>query len=681
MIVELGHFALMLALGVALVQCVLPLWGAHRARLAWVRVARPAAAAQFLLLVLAYAALTWAFIDNDFSVALAAKHSNSSLPLPYRITAVWGNHEGSILLWALVLAGWTAAVARFSTALDDATRARVIGVMGGVSVGFLLFTLIVSNPFERLLPAAADGQDLNPLLQDPGMIIHPPLLYMGYVGLAVPFAFALAALLAGRLDTAWARWSRPWTTAAWCFLTLGIALGSFWAYYELGWGGWWFWDPVENASFMPWLLATALIHSLSVTEQRGAMKVWTALLAILAFSLSLLGTFIVRSGVLSSVHAFATDPARGLFILAFLALVVGGSLALFAWRAPRVGLGGAFDPVSRESMLLVNNLLLAVATAAVLLGTLYPLVIDALGGGKLSVGPPYFNAVFVPLMAPALFLMGVGPMARWRASPLPDLARRLRWAAAASAVSAVVAPFALGTWTPMIGLGLLLAVWIAGTCAANALERLRLHRAPGLWARVAGQGGSYWGMQLAHLGVAVFIAGVTVVGGFHSERDVRMTVGDHAEVGGYRFQLEHLGQRQGPNYLALVATLTVTHEGEPVATLHPQRRHYTVSRMPMTEVAIDRGFTRDLYVALGEPVGPDAFSVRIHHKPLVNWIWGGCLMMALGGLAAVADRRYRVRRTRESGDRVRRTRESGAPAPAANPAAPAAAATASERAA
>ena len=652
MIVELGHFALMLALCVALVQCVLPLWGAHTARLPLARIARPAAYAHLLLLALAYAALTWAFIDNDFSVALAAKHSNSSLPLVYRITAVWGNHEGSILLWALVLAGWTAAVARHSQALDDATRARVIGIMGGVSVGFLLFTLMVSNPFERMLPAALDGQDLNPLLQDPGMIIHPPLLYMGYVGLVVAFAFALAALLAGRLDTAWARWSRPWTTAAWCFLTVGIALGSFWAYYELGWGGWWFWDPVENASFMPWLVATALMHSLAVTEQRGAMKIWTALLAILAFSLSLLGTFIVRSGVLSSVHAFATDPARGLFILAFLALVVGGSLALFAWRAPRVGLGGSFEPVSRESLLLANNLLLAVAAAAVLLGTLYPLVIDALGGGKLSVGPPYFNAVFVPLMAPALFLMGVGPLARWRASPLPDLARRLRWAAAVSAISAIVAPFVLGTWSPMIGLGLLLAVWIAAAGGAGIVERLRVHPGPGLWRRVSAQGGSYWGMQLAHLGIAVFIAGVTVVGGFHSERDVRMTIGDHAEVGGYRFQLDHLGQMEGPNYLALVATLSVTRDGEPVATLRPQRRNYTVSRMPMTEVAIDRGFTRDLYVALGEPVGPEAFSVRIHHKPLVNWIWGGCLMMALGGVLAVADRRYRVRRQREAAVRA-----------------------------
>ncbi len=645
MIVELGHLALILALGTAMAQAVLPLWGAHTGQLALARFARPAARVQFALLLLAYAALTWAFIANDFSVALAAKHSNSSLPAIYRITAVWGNHEGSILLWALILAGWTAAVARFSRTLDEAMAARVIGVMGFISTGFLLFTLAVSNPFERLLPAAADGRDLNPLLQDPGMVIHPPLLYMGYVGLAVPFAFAVAALLAGRLDAAWARWSRPWTTAAWCFLTLGIALGSFWAYYELGWGGWWFWDPVENASFMPWLVATALIHSLSVTEQRGALKVWTALLAIIAFSLSLLGTFIVRSGVLSSVHAFATDPARGLFILGFLVVVVGGSLSLFAWRAPRVGLGGSFEPVSRESLLLANNLLLSVAAAAVLLGTLYPLVLDALGGGKISVGPPYFQSVFVPLVTPALFLMGVGPLARWRAAPVPDLSRRLQWAAGASIASAALAPLVLQAWTPLVGLGLLLAVWIAATSFTAAWERVRPQAGqPPRWrSRLRALAGSTGGMLLAHLGVAVFVAGVTVVGGFASERDLRMGPGETAEIGGLRFRLDGLAQREGPNYLALQATLTVTQDGQPVATLRPERRVYTVSRMPMTEVAIDRGFTRDLYVALGDSLGDGAFSVRIHHKPLVNWIWGGCLLMALGGCMAAGDRRYRVR--------------------------------------
>ncbi|RYF43133.1 MAG: heme lyase CcmF/NrfE family subunit [Comamonadaceae bacterium] len=639
---ELGHYALILALAMALVQGVLPLMGAHRGKPAWMALARPAARGQFLFVLIAYALLTQAFVANDFSVLLAANHSNASLPLVYRVTAVWGNHEGSILLWSLILAGWTLAVSVFSRQLDEPMVARVLGVMGLVSCGFLLFTLLTSNPFERLLPAAADGKDLNPLLQDPGMIIHPPMLYMGYVGFVVAFAFAIAALLSGRLDAAWARWSRPWTTMAWCFLTCGIALGSFWAYYELGWGGWWFWDPVENASFMPWLVGTALMHSLAVTEKRGGFRMWTALLAILTFSLSLLGTFIVRSGVLSSVHAFATDPARGLFILAFLALVVGGSLLLFAWRAPRVGGGGSFEPVSRESMLLANNVLLLVAAGAVLLGTLYPLVIDALGMGKLSVGPPYFAAVFVPLVAPALFLMGVGPLARWRQDGAVALARQLRWAAGVSAASAALAPLVLGHWTPMIGLGLLLAAWVASTAMLNAVVRLRGHRAATWRARVAAQPGSYWGMLLAHGGVAVFIAGVTVVGGFQSESDVRMEPGETATVGGYSFRLEGVSPERGPNYSTARARMTVTRDGEPVALLRPERRVYDASRMPMTEVAIDRGVTRDLYVALGEPVSATAWSVRLHHKPLVNWIWGGCLLMALGGLMAVLDRRYRT---------------------------------------
>jgi len=661
MIAELGHFSLIIALLMALVQGVLPLAGAHTGRSAWTALARPAARGQFLFVLLAYACLTQVFIANDFSVLLAARHSNSSLPLVYRITAVWGNHEGSILLWSLILAGWTLAVSIFSRQLDDTMLARVLGVMGLVSCGFLLFTLFTSNPFERLLPAAPDGQDLNPLLQDPGMVIHPPMLYMGYVGFVVAFAFAIAALLAGRLDTAWARWSRPWTTVAWCFLTAGIALGSFWAYYELGWGGWWFWDPVENASFMPWLVGTALIHSLAVTEKRGGFKMWTALLAILAFSLSLLGTFIVRSGVLSSVHAFASDPARGVFILVFLSAVVGGSLALFAWRAPRVGLGGSFAPVSRESMLLANNVLLVVAAAAVLLGTLYPLVIDALGMGKLSVGPPYFSAVFVPLIAPALFLMGVGPMTRWREASAIDLARRLRWAAAVSLLSALIAPFFLGHWTPMIGLGLLLGAWVASTALLNLFSRLREHPAPGLAARLAAQPGSYYGMLLAHFGVSVFIVGVTVVSGFSSESDVRMEPGDVAQVGGYSFELKAVNPVTGPNYTALRATVAVSIDGQDLGRLEPERRLYKVSRMAMTEVAIDRGLRRDLYVALGEPVGPTAWSVRLHHKPLVNWIWGGCVLMALGGLLAVMDRRYRARRVAATKPAVARVGEAAAP--------------------
>ena len=643
MIYELGHFALIIALSMALAQSILPLAGAHTGNAAWMALARPSARGQFIFVAIAYACLTHAFVTDDFSVLLAARHSNTALPLVYKLTAVWGNHEGSILLWSLILAGWTLAVSIFSKQLDDRMVARVLGVMGLISCGFLLFTLLTSNPFERLLPAAADGNDLNPLLQDPGMIIHPPMLYMGYVGFVVAFAFAIAALLSGRLDAAWARWSRPWTTVAWCFLTFGIALGSFWAYYELGWGGWWFWDPVENASFMPWLVGTALMHSLAVTEKRGGFKMWTALLAIITFSLSLLGTFIVRSGVLSSVHAFATDPARGVFILGFLALVIGGSLALFAWRAPRVGLGGSFEMVSRESMLLANNVLLLVAAAAVLLGTIYPLVIDALGMGKLSVGAPYFVAVFVPLITPALFLMGVGPMTRWRQSDVVDLAKRLRWAMAVSVASALIAPFVLGHWTPMTGLGLLLAAWVASTAVLNLIARVREHPAPGIMKPLALQPGSYYGMLLAHFGVAVFIVGVTVVSSFQSENDVRMEPGDTATAGGYSFQLESIKPVAGPNYASNQAKLIVSRDGQVVSTLYPERRIYTVSRMAMTEVAIDRSVGRDLYVALGEPVSATAWSIRLHHKPFVNWIWGGCVLMALGGLLAVLDRRYRTK--------------------------------------
>ena len=642
MIPELGNFALILTLCIALVQGVLPLIGAARGNAAWMAVARPAAQGQFLFIAFAFAFLTYAFVTNDFSVKYVAENSNSGLPLEYRVAGVWGGHEGSLLLWTLMMGVWMFAVSIFSRTLPEAMVARVLGIMGLVSVGFLVFMLFASNPFERLLPAAADGRDLNPLLQDPGMIFHPPILYMGYVGFSVAFAFSMAALIDGRLDATWARWSRPWTTVAWVFMTGGIAIGSWWAYYELGWGGWWFWDPVENASFMPWLVGTALIHSLAVTEKRGAFRIWTVFLAILAFSLSLLGMFLVRSGVLTSVHAFATDPKRGIFILTFLAVVVGSSLTLFAWRASRVGLGGRFAAVSRESMLLTNNALLLVAAAAVLLGTLYPLVLDALGLGKISVGPPYFETVFVPLMAPALFLMGVGPLARWKQAGVPELAVRLRWALAVSFAAAIVVPLAMGGWSTMVGFGMLLAAWIAATCVVGFKARLALVPKGRLGARLAQLPRSYYGMLIAHLGVAVFVAGVTLVKGYEVETDVRMEVGDTSHLAGYTFRLAALNEVKGPNYTATRGTVEVTRDGRAVTTLNPEKRLYTVQNMPMTEAAIDYGVMRHLYVALGEPINPKVWIVRLYYKPFIGWIWGGWLLMALGGLLAAIDRRYRV---------------------------------------
>jgi cytochrome c-type biogenesis protein CcmF len=642
MIPELGQFALALALCLAIVQAVLPLAGAARGNGAWMAVARPAAQGQFVFIVIAFACLTYAFVTNDFSVQYVASNSNSKLPLQYRVAGVWGGHEGSLLLWTLMLAVWTTAVSVFSRRLPDEMVARVLGVMGLVSIGFLMFMLFTSNPFDRLLPAAVDGRDLNPLLQDPGMVFHPPMLYMGYVGFSVAYAFAIAALLSGKLDAAWARWSRPWTTAAWLFLTLGIALGSFWAYYELGWGGWWFWDPVENASFMPWLVGTALIHSLAVTEKRGTFKSWTVILAIFAFALSLLGTFLVRSGVLTSVHAFATDPKRGIFILAFLTIVIGGSLILFAWRSPRVGLGGAFNVISREAMLLMNNVLLVVAAASVLLGTLYPLALDALGLGKISVGPPYFESVFVPLMVPALLLIGVGPIARWKNASLPELAVRLRWAAGASIIVALVLPFTLGQWSWGVSAGLLLAAWIAFTTVSALIHRLRGAAGATFAARLRASSPSYYGMLLAHLGVAVFVVGVTMVRGYGSEKDVRIEPGETVELSGYVFRLAGVREVNGPNYVAARGTIEVTRDGRRVATMYPEKRVYTVQQMPMTEAAIDSGLTRDLYVALGEAVSPTAWILRVWVKPFVDWIWFGCVIMALGGLLAVADRRYRI---------------------------------------
>ncbi len=647
MIPEVGHFALILALCVGIVQGTLPILGAAKGNLAWMRVARPAARSQFLLISLACACLAYAFAAKDFSVLYVAANANSQLPLPYRLAAVWGAHEGSLLLWTFILTAWMVAVTIFSRHLPEAMRARILAVMGLVSVGFLSFLLSVSNPFERLIPAATDGRDLNPLLQDPGMVLHPPMLYMGYVGFSVAFAFAIAALLGGNLDSSWARWSRPWTTVAWCFLTVGIALGSGWAYYELGWGGWWFWDPVENASFMPWLAGTALIHSLAVTDKRGSFKVWTVLLAIMTFSLSLLGTFLVRSGVLTSVHAFATDPKRGLFILAFLTLVVGGSLLLYAWRAPRVGLGGGFSLVSRESLLLANNVLLVVAMGSVLLGTLYPLILDALGLGKISVGPPYFDAVFVPLMTPAVFLMGIGPIARWKKAELPELGIRVRWAFGISLATALLLPLVLGKWTPLIGLGLLLATWIATTALTNLRERLTRLPGESVFSRLTSLPRSYWGMMLAHGGVAIFIVGVTLVKGYEVEQDVRMNIGETTTIGGYTFRFDGAQEVRGPNYMAARGTFHVSKNGQEVARLFPEKRLYTVQNQTMTEAAIDSGIFRDLYVSLGEQLEGGAWSVRLYHKPFVDWIWGGCLVMALGGAVAIADRRYRFARREE----------------------------------
>ena len=645
MIPELGQFALILALLLALVQGVLPLIGAARNQTNFMALARPAAQGQFVFVATAFACLAYSFLTNDFSVKNVAINSNSQLPTAYRFAATWGSHEGSILLWTFILSVWTVAVTLFSRHLPRVMVARVLGVMGLISVGFLLFMLLTSNPFERLIPAAAEGRDLNPLLQDPGMVIHPPMLYIGYVGFSVAFAFALAALMGGQMDAAWARWSRPWTTTAWLFLTIGIALGSGWAYYELGWGGWWFWDPVENASFMPWLVGTALIHSLAVTEKRGTFKSWTVLLAIFAFSLSLLGTFLVRSGVLTSVHAFATDPKRGVFILAFLTLVIGTSLLLFAWRAPKVGLGGKFATISRESFLLANNVLLLVAAGAVLLGTLYPLLIDALGLGKISVGPPYFDAIFFPLMAPAVFLMGIGPIARWKEQSLPELAQRLKWAFGISLISALLLPLTLGKWTPLISLGLLMAFWVMTSVVYTLWSRLKQDaQTVPFSVRLGKQPSSWWGMLLAHFGIAVFIVGVTLVKGYETERDVRMEIGDTVTIDHYVFNFRGATQQTGPNYQAWVGSVEVLRDGRVVQTLHPEKRIYNATRMTMTEAAIDVGFTRDLYVSLGEPLENGAWAVRVYHKPFVNWIWGGAFLMAMGGLLAVSDRRYRLAR-------------------------------------
>ncbi|QFY76762.1 heme lyase CcmF/NrfE family subunit [Alcaligenes faecalis] len=641
MIPELGHFALILTFVLALAQGIVSLYGAWRGNLAWMAFARPAARWQFGLVAFSLLCLAWSFVSFDFSVAYVAQNSSTKLPLFYRIAAVWGGHEGSLLLWMFMQTGWAFAVSIYSRSLPEAMLARVLGVLGLITAGFLLFVLISSNPFERMFPVPAEGLDLNTLLQDIGLIVHPPLLYMGYVGFSVAFAFAIAALLAGRLDASWARWSRPWTTSAWLFLTLGIAVGSWWAYYELGWGGWWFWDPVENSSFVPWLAGTALIHSLAVTEKRGSFKNWTVLLAISTFSLSILGAFLVRSGVLTSVHAFATDPARGVFILSLFAVIVGSSLILFAWRAPRVGAGGQFAVVSRESLLLVNNVLLVVVTGTVLLGTLYPLIMDTLGLGKISVGPPYFNKVFVPLMIPALVLIVFGVMANWKRASMMDMVRQLALVIVFSVVLGAAIPLLYGQWQGTAALGAGLAMWIVLGSLFDVVKRVRATRSG-----VFSQPRSWLGQHLAHIGVAVFVLGVTMVSHYETETDVLLQPGQTAQVGAYDARFQGVRIVPGPNYSAERGMVELLQDGKVVSTLYPEKRTYLSSALPMTESAINANGLRHIYVALGDNFDQGGWSVRLYYKPLVDFIWLGCLLMALGGALAISDRRYRAKQTR-----------------------------------
>jgi len=638
MIPEIGHFSLMLALLVALPLGIFGIAGGQTGRTDWMALARPGAQALWLLTGFSFLCLTYSFYTNDFSVLYVSQHSNTQLPDIYRIAAVWGGHEGSLLLWLLMLCTWMMAISLFSRQLPDVMLSRVLGVMALVAAGFLLFMLLTSSPFLRLSDIPENGRDLNPLLQDPGLVFHPPMLYMGYVGMSVPFAFSIAALLNGRLDAAWARWTRPWATAAWICLTIGIAMGSWWAYYELGWGGWWFWDPVENASFLPWLVGTALIHSLAVTEKRGLFRSWTIMLSLIAFSLSLLGTFLVRSGVLTSVHAFASDPKRGIFILLFLAVVVGSSLILFATRQGKVRAGGSFGLVSREAFLLVNNVLLTTAAAAVLLGTLYPLIIDALNLGKLSVGPPYFNSVFAPIMLPVLFFMVVGSYARWKNDSVAELTKKLRPVAIVSVLLGSAAPFLAGPWSPLVALALSLAIWIV---LASMLQIYRQLKDTVNWKSTPI---SFWGMHVAHIGIAICVVGITMVKGYETEKDVRMVIGDTVEVGGYTFSLTGISERAGPNYNADVGEVKLSKDGKYLKTLHPEKRTYFSSTMPMTEAAIDSSFVRDVYVSLGEKLDDSdkpAWAMRVYHKPFVPWIWVGCLFMALGGAMAALDKRYR----------------------------------------
>lgn len=649
MIAELGIFALVLALLVAIVQSTLPMLGAHWGITAWIRVARPAAVLQCLLSLLSTALLVWCFWVGDYSVLYVAANSHRDLPTIYKLTAFWGGHEGSMLLWQMLLACWSVAVAWRSKALPEDFVARVLAVLGWVSVGLLLFLLFLSNPFLRLVPAALEGKDLNPLLQDPGMVFHPPLLYMGYVGFAVPFAFALAALISGELGAAWARWSRSWTLAAWGFLTLGILLGSAWAYYVLGWGGWWFWDPVENASFMPWLLGTALLHSLIVTDQRGAFRSWSALLAICTFSLCLLGTFLVRSGVLTSVHAFAVDPGRGLFILCFIVAVVGTSLWLYAWRASELGQGGGqFAPLSRETLLLVNNVLFSAAALAVLIGTLYPLALDVLRDEKISVGPPYFEAVFLPLILPAVVLMGVGTIARWKQVHWRELWQRLRTALVLTVVGVVVLVLAQGQGGWKIAPATLLGVALGGWCVLSTLAHAWQRLAPAVrqgsgWQRLTRQPWGWWGTLTAHAGVGIFVMAVSMADGLETKRETSVSKGNSIEVGAYAFTLVEMQSVAGPNYDAQRAHFRVS-DGQHSWDMYPEKRDYRVQTMGLSQAAIDSSWTRDVFIALGEPLDAQgqAWTLRVQIKPFMDWIWLGTFMMALGAGLSLFDKRFRM---------------------------------------
>ena len=642
LIPEIGHFALIIALLMAAVQAVMPLAGAATRRPLWMAYGQPMAVGQFVFIAIAYACLTASYMLDDFSVANVANNSNSLLPWYYKFSAVWGNHEGSVLLWSFMLAGWGFAASLFTGNLPRDMVARVMGVMGMVCVGFLLFILMTSNPFERLLPdMPQDGADLNPLLQDFGLVVHPPMLYMGYVGFSVVFAFAIAALINGRLDAAWARWSRPWTTVAWAFLSVGIALGSWWAYYELGWGGWWFWDPVENASLLPWLSGTALMHSLAVTEKRGVFKSWTVLLAIVTFALSLLGTFLVRSGVLTSVHAFASDPERGTFLLILLAITVLASLILYAFRAPVVHVRSRYGSLSREIFLLLNNVLLVSATLLVAVGTLYPLVLDFFDLGKISIGEPFFNLTFSPLAVAAGLLLGVGTFSRWKKTDAGWLARKLLWPLAVSMLLTTAAMVGYGGFTPWAFLGIFTAVWVTSATFWDLWDKSSSKKG-----RVHGlkrQSRSYYGMVLGHLGLAITMAGATVVSNYGIERDVRMVPGDVAEVGDYQFLFVDIGERRGQNFTAQYGTFEVMLDGKKIAELHPEKRQYAVGMSVMTEADIDAGLFRDIFVAVGERISDDAWAIRLQYKPLIRWLWLGALFMAAGGFLAVSDRRYRIR--------------------------------------